>query len=71
MSYYCEYSYEDYHDQCDEECDWYAKEFPSCNTSYNFIMDEGYSYDHVYCKYVCSKPPQDTHIDYINIERNI
>ena len=36
------------------------KEFPYCITSYNFIRDEGYYYDHVYCEGVCSKPPQDT-----------
>ena len=60
MSYYYDDSYEDDYEQYEEECEWYEEELPSYNTSYNFIMDEGYSYGPMYYKYLFSKQPQST-----------
>ena len=41
----------------EDEYEWYEEELPYCNTYYNFIRDQVYSYDNVYCEYVCAKPP--------------
>ena len=60
MSYYYEYSSEDDFEWYEDECEWYEEEFPSCNTYYYFISDDGYYYEAFYCKYVCSKPPWST-----------
>ena len=57
MSYYYEDSSEDDYEQYEEECEGYEEEFPYCSTSYNFIRDEGYYYDHVYYEYLCEKSP--------------
>ena len=57
MSYYYDDSFEDDYEKYEEECEWYEEEFPFCIPSYNFIRDECYSYDLVYCEDVCSKPP--------------
>ena len=69
MYYYYEDSSQDDYEEYEEECEWYEEELPSCNTSYNFIGDEGYSYDPIYCKYVCSKKPQDNPMDELEILR--
>ena len=63
MSYYYHDAYEDDYEQYEEECEWYEEEFPSYNDSYNFRRDAGYSYDPVYYKYVCAKPPWSTPMD--------
>ena len=57
MSHSYDDSSEDDYEQYEEECEWYEEYFPSCNTSYNFIRDEGYSYEFVYYEVVCAKPP--------------
>ena len=69
MSYYYDDSSKDDYEQYEEECEWYDKKLPSCNTSYNFIRGEGYSYDPMYCEYVCSKPPWSTPMNELEILR--
>ena len=69
MSYYYDDSYEYYYEWYEEECEWYEEEFPFWNASYNFIRVEGYSYDLLYCKDVCSKPPWATPMDELEILR--
>ena len=69
MSYYYDDFSEDNCEQYEEECEWYEEEFPYCSTSYNFIRDEGYCYDPMYYKYVCSKPPWATPMNELEILR--
>ena len=57
MSYYYDDSSDYYYEQYEEECEWYEEYLSYCITYYNFIRDEGYSYDPVYYEYVCAKPP--------------
>ena len=71
MSYYYDDFSEDDYEHCEEECEWYEEELPSCNTSYNLRRDEGYSYDPVYYEDVCAKPLWDTPMDRLWILREI
>ena len=69
MSYYCDDSSKHDYEQDEEECEWDEEEFPYFNNYYNFIRDKGYSYDPLYYEDVCSKPPQATPMDELEILR--
>ena len=69
MSQYYDDSYEDDYEQYEEECEWYEEKLSSCSTSYNFIRDESYSYDPLYCEDVCVKPPRTTAMNELEILR--
>ena len=66
---YYDDSYEDDYEQYEEECEWYEEELPSCSTSYNFMRNEGYTYDPMYYEDVCAKPPRDTPMNELEILR--